>query len=144
MNGDPDARACTGGCLCGAVTFAFDLPTLFVGHCHCTMCQRAQGAGYVTWVGVREDSFRITAGTEHLTHFRSSDHVTRSFCGRCGSPMLCNGDDHENVIDVTMASLHGEIDREPKSHVYFDCRAAWVRVNDDLRKLGGESGLEPL
>ncbi len=133
-----------GNCLCGAVAFEFELPTLFAGHCHCTMCQRAHGAGFVTWVGVREDGFRITAGVTDVVHYRSSDHVTRSFCGRCGSTMFCNDDNHENVIDITLANVHGSIDREPKAHVFFDCRASWVMIDDDLKKLGGNSGTEPL
>ena len=134
----------TGSCLCGVVSFEFELPTLFAGHCHCTMCQRAHGAGFVTWVGVREDGFRITSGAEDIVHYRSSSHTTRSFCGRCGSSMFCNGDNHENVIDITLANLHGDIDRDVKAHVYYDCRASWLTINDDLKKLGGGSGTEPL
>jgi hypothetical protein len=140
MNG----KTMTGSCLCGAVAFEFELPSLFAGHCHCTMCRRANGAGYVTWVGVREDGFRLTSGENELSHYRSSDHLTRSFCGRCGSPMLCNDDNHDNVIDITMANLHGDLDRPPKAHFYYDCKAGWVDINDDLQKRGGESGGEPL
>ena len=139
-----NASTITGSCLCGAVAFEFELPTLFAGHCHCTMCQRAHGAGFVTWIGVREDGFRITAGGDDVVHYRSSGHVTRSFCGRCGSSMLCNDVNHENVIDITLANVHGDIDRAPKVHAYFDCRASWLSVDDDLAKLGGEGGLTPL
>jgi len=134
----------TVSCLCGTVSFAFELPTLFAGHCHCTMCQRAHGAGFVTWVGVREDGFRITAGAADVVHYRSSAHTTRSFCGCCGSSMFCNGDNHENVIDITLANLHGDIDRAVDVHFYYDCRAGWLTINDDLKKLGGEGGTEPL
>ena len=38
--------------ICGTVEFSVALPTLFCGHCHCTMCQRNHGAAYVTWFGV--------------------------------------------------------------------------------------------
>ena len=134
----------TGSCLCGAVGFEFELPSLFAGHCHCSMCRRAHGAGYVTWVGVREDGFRLTSGADELIRYRSSDHLTRSFCGRCGSPMLCNDDHHDNVIDLTLANLHGELDRPVKAHFYYDCRAGWVELDDGLPKLGGEGGTKPL
>lgn len=134
----------TGRCLCGAVVFEFALPTLFAGHCHCSMCRRAHGAGFVTWVGVREDAFRITQGGGDVVHFRSSDHLSRSFCGRCGSTMFCNDDNHGDVIDITLANIDGEIDRRPGAHAYYDCRASWITIDDELKKLGGESGLEPL
>jgi hypothetical protein len=58
--------------------------------------------------------------------------------------MFCNDDNHENVIDITLANLHGEVGREPQGHAYFDCRATWTKVDDDLPKLGGQSGMEPL
>ena len=38
-----------GGCLCGAVRFSLELPSKWCAHCHCSMCRRAHGAGYVTW-----------------------------------------------------------------------------------------------
>jgi hypothetical protein len=138
------ASTITGSCLCGAVAFEFELPTLFAGHCHCTMCQRAHGAGFVTWVGVREGGFVITGGEDTLRHFKSSSHTTRSFCGRCGSSMFCNSDKHDNVIDITVANLHDDLDREVKAHVYYDCRASWLQIDDDLRKLGGDGGTQPL
>ncbi len=134
----------TGSCLCGAVAFMFETPSIGAGHCHCTMCQRAHGAGFVTWIAVREDGFKITKGDDVIVHFRSSDHLTRSFCGRCGSSMLCNEDSHDNVIDITLANIHGEIDKPPTGHFFYDCRAPWTQVNDDLRKFGGETGMEKL
>ena len=137
-------KVMTGSCLCDSVRFQFQLPSLFAGHCHCSMCRRAHGAGYVTWVGVREDGFRIIKGDDHLVHYRSSDHLTRSFCGRCGSSMLCNDDNHENVIDVTLANLDGDLDRPLKSHFFYDCRAGWIEANDNLQKRGGDSGIELL
>ena len=108
------------------------------------MCRRAHGAGYVTWVGVREDGFLINKGENHLVHYRSSDHLTRSFCGRCGSSMLCNDDNHDHVIDLTLDNLDGDLDRPLKSHFFYDCRAGWIEANDNLQKRGGNSGIEPL
>ena len=81
---------------------------------------------------------------EWLTWYESSKGAQRGFCNRCGSSMFCNNDDHENVIDITLASVHGGIDRKPRAHVFYDCRASWVTIDDDLKKLGDNSGTEPL
>ena len=72
-----------GSCLCGAVRFTVGAAK-WCGHCHCTMCQRAHGAGYVTWVVVPRDQFAIEAGEDQLGRFASSKQGTRSFCKRCG------------------------------------------------------------
>ena len=132
-----------GSCFCGAVRFSVRLPTLFCGHCHCSMCQRSHGAGYVTWFSVPRERFSVDAGNEALARFRSSDHGTRSFCRVCGSSLLCESTRHPDQVDVVLANLHGPIDRPPQVHIYFDDRVPWVNVEDGLPRLGGASGLEP-
>ena len=108
------------------------------------MCRRNHGAGYVTWVGLPKSQFRITFGHTDLVSYASSAHGERRFCGKCGSSLFCENDEHPDQIDVVLANLHGDIDREPQAHAYFSNRAAWVKIADDLPRLGGESGLEPL
>ena len=115
-----------------------------VGCGHCSMCRRAHGAGYVTWVGVRTAQLRVVAGADCLVRYPSSDHGVRQFCGRCGSSLFCESTHHPERVDVTLTNLQGEIDRPPELHVYFDDRAPWVRIGDDLPRLGGTTGLEPL
>ena len=138
-----EPRTVPGRCFCGAVQFEVGLPTVFCGHCHCSMCRRAHGAGYVTWVVVPYERFRLLAGEERLVRYRSSDHGTRSFCATCGSTLFCESTRHPDVIDVVLANLEGEIDRRPEVHLFFDDRALWVHVADGLPRLGGRTGLEP-
>jgi hypothetical protein len=40
--------------------------------------------------------------------------------------------------------LHGPIDRLPEGHYYYDSRADWVEINDNLPKFGGTDGMQPL
>jgi hypothetical protein len=126
------------------VRFAFDLPTTFCVHCHCTMCRRAHGAGYVTWIGVPVEQFRLLKGKATLERFRSSDHGTRSFCRACGSTLFCESTSHPEKIDIVLANVDGEIDRTPQAHVYFSDRVDWIPAEPVLPRLGGKTGLEPL
>ena len=107
------------------------------------MCQRHHGAGYVTWVAAPRANVAVTAGAECLVAYRSSEHGTRSFCGRCGSSLLCESALHPDQIDVVLACLHAPIDRDPQLHVFFDDHARWVKLGDALPRLGGKTGLEP-
>lgn len=143
MPDPPPARA-RGACLCGAVTFSISLPTRFCGHCHCTICQRAHGAGYVTWLGADRSGFAIETGADALVRYESSDHGSRSFCGRCGSSLFCELDEDPEQVDIVLANMIDAIDRPPGAHVFFTDRAAWTVVTDGLPQLGGASGLEPL
>jgi hypothetical protein len=106
------------------------------------MCRRPHGAAFVTWTAVPLERLKITAGAGNLKKFQSSEKGTRSFCQNCGSQLFCQIG--TEVIDVALAALHGPIDRLPEAHYYYDSRAAWTEINDDLPKLGGPSGEEPL
>jgi hypothetical protein len=112
------------------------------------MCRRPHGASFVTWTGVPPDQFRVTSGAESLRTYESSALGRRQFCGTCGSQLFCWHEREDgsppDMIDVTLASLHGGIDRHPDMHFFYDSRASWTVVHDDLPKLGGETGLEPL
>src|SRR4249920_501253 len=108
-----------GGCLCGAIGFTVALPTIFCGHCHCSMCRRNHGAAYVTWFAVPRSQLSIDSGLDRLTPYESSEHGSRSFCSRCGSSLFCISTRHAEIVDIPMANLDGTIDRLPESHIYF-------------------------
>ena len=144
-DGNPERSGpVAGSCFCGAVRFQLLLPTLFCLHCHCTMCRRSHGAGFVTWVGVSRGSFELTRGRDQLARHESSDHGSRSFCRVCGSSLFCESTQHPDQVDIVLANLAGRIDREPEMHIHYSDRADWVSTGDALPRLGGKSGLEPL
>ena len=133
-----------GACLCGAIEFSVTLPSLFCGHCHCSMCRRNHGAAYVTWFRVPFERFRLDKGQEQLVRHASSEHGTRSFCGRCGSSLFCESTRHADHLDIVLANMHAAIDRLPQAHFHWDDRADWTRIGDELPRLGGGSGQEPV
>jgi hypothetical protein len=138
-----DGRRVSGACLCGAVRFEIELPVLFCGHCHCSMCRRSHGAGYVTWIGVPYERFNVRDGVDGLMRYRSSEHGRRTFCGICGSSLFCESTNHPGWIDIVLANVDGDVERAPEAHFFFDDRADWVRPGDDLPRFGGTTGLEP-
>jgi len=139
-----DNEPIRGRCLCGAVLFEIVPPTKWCANCHCSMCRRAHGAAFVTWIGVAEERFRIVEGADALIEYRSSEHGRRYFCRHCGSTLLFRGDRWPDEVHVARANVEGEIDRPIQAHAYFDDRAHWCDVSDDLPRLGGPNGNEPL
>ncbi len=133
-----------GACLCGAVRFTVTLPTLFCGHCHCSICRRSNGAASVAWFGVAKDQFEITEGQDWIAAYASSEHAVREFCSSCGSSLFSRSSRHPDQVEVVLASMLDPIDRVPEAHVFFDDRAAWDVTEDSLPKLGGITGFEPI
>lgn len=133
-----------GSCLCGAVRFEVTLPPKWCANCHCSMCRRAHAAPYVTWVGFEASAFRMAEGSATPVSYRSSDRATRTFCGTCGSPLTFVSDRWAGEVHVARACLPDPLDLAPMAHAFFSDRAPWLALHDDLPKLGGPTGTEPL
>lgn len=123
-----------GKCLCGAIDFSVAMPTKWVAHCHCTQCQRAHGAAFVTWVGVEEAQLTLDDPSGALTWFQSSHDARRGFCTRCGSSLFFRSARWPGEVHVARANFTDPIDRMPQAHVFFDTHVDWVAIEDNLPK----------
>jgi len=132
-----------GRCLCGDVTFTADLPSLWVAHCHCTMCQRSGGSAFITWVGLDEKSCHIDDPKIRLQWYQSSDKGGRGFCAHCGSTLFFRSSRWPGELHVTLANFEAPVDRAPHTHAFWDTHVDWVALdpNDGLpRKTAAEIG----
>jgi len=134
----------SGSCLCGAITYQVELPSKWCAHCHCALCRRSHGSAFVTWFGVPFTQFRLVTGEDCLRRFASSPEARRAFCRECGSSLFFQSERWPGEIHITLASAHGELDRAPQSHVYYDQHVSWFEVTDELPKCGGPDGRDPL
>ncbi|GAB3737781.1 GFA family protein [Luteimonas pelagia] len=119
-----------GSCLCGAVTFDLTWPSKWVAHCHCSLCRRAHGAAFVTWVGMERPRVSIEDPDNALVWHASSDHGERGFCSRCGSTVFFRGSRWPDELHVTLANLHDGADRVPQVHAYWDSHVDWVALDE--------------
>lgn len=81
----------SGGCQCGAVRFRVEGALGDASVCHCRMCQKASGNFYLPLVSVRGARLEWTRGKPST--FRSSNHVKRGFCAKCGTPLTFTAPD---------------------------------------------------
>lgn len=130
-------RSAQGGCLCGAVRFEAELPSKWCAHCHCSMCRRAHGAGYVTWAGFDRSKFRIVKGEDQLCWYASSPGARRGFCRACGSTMLFESERWSGETHVALGCLDAPIDRQPQANVFFDAHVDWMPIDESLKTLSG-------
>lgn len=132
-----DQQYAAGSCLCGDVKFRVALPSKWCAHCHCSMCRRAHGAGYVTWLGCEAKRFEVTGGEQQLQWFSSSPGAERGFCTRCGSTLFFRSEQWAGEIHITLANFDDPVDRQPQAHAYFDTRVDWLPIDDSIKIFGG-------
>lgn len=120
----------TGRCLCGSVTYAYDGPENWRGHCHCESCRRATASPVTTFMGVPTSAFRWTGAAPRT--YASSPGVRRSFCGTCGTPMAFETRKLPDEIHFYAATLTDPTTFVPDAHFFHGEALAWLEIADDL------------
>jgi len=119
-----------GRCLCGAVRYAVKGEPVWVAHCHCESCRRANSAAFATFAGFKRENFRLLAGKP--SRYSSSPGVWRSFCARCGSPIAYEGERWADEVHIHVPSLEDPLSVKPQAHVHVAEQLAWVHLADEL------------
>jgi hypothetical protein len=119
-----------GGCLCGALRYRVEGEALVSGICHCRTCRRTASAPMLPFLTFSAERFVLTQGT--VADFHSSSGVTRSFCGRCGSPLTYRNEREPEQIDVMTCSLDDPEAFPPTYHVWVSHKLKWERLTDGL------------
>lgn len=127
----------TGTCLCGAVEFSASLPSKWCAHCHCSMCRKEHGAGYVTWVGFENHQVKFSSGEDKVTWYESSAGARRGFCQQCGSSMFFTSERWAGELHIALGCLNDAIDRQPQANVFFDRHVDWLPIDTTLRQVDG-------
>ena len=99
------------------------------------MCRRAQGAGFVTWLGTDAERFELVDDAQCLCTYRSSPEAIRSFCGRCGTPLFFESTRWPGERHVTLGSVEPALAArlQPQGHVHWATRVPWIgEIHDGL------------
>jgi hypothetical protein len=126
----------TGQCLCGAVRYEVDGPFGSMVNCHCSMCRKAHGAPFATYVAAPMSAFRWIAGEDSITPYKTESGGTRSFCRICGSvtPTFITEMD---LVACPAGNLDGELGIKPQSHWFVGSKASWYQITDPLPQYEG-------
>lgn len=119
----------SGSCLCGHIAFEAEGPPNNVTNCHCTSCQKASGAPFVTWVEFPTD--QITWLGAEREWRASSDKAERGFCPKCGSSVtfrFTGGD----ATDLPSVLFETPSDFPPQDELFVDSKQEWVELHPGL------------
>lgn len=118
-----------GSCLCNSVRWDVDGPLGHMSHCHCSICRKAHGAPFATYVSTAAGNYRLLAGADEIRQHQCSPRLTRAFCATCGSvvPMLVG-----SRAVIPAGCLDDDPGIRPAMHIFTASKAAWHPINDDL------------
>ncbi len=122
----------TGSCLCGAVAYEVEEPLENFIHCHCSMCQKAHGTPFGSYV--RSPGVTIKHGEDKITRFESSPGFYRCFCKECGS-VLPEDVDGAEFYFVPAGGLDSAIGISPIKHIFAESKADWYQITDHLPQM---------
>jgi hypothetical protein len=134
--------AVAGQCLCGAVHLEIGVPARWAWHDHSSATRRAHGAAYATYVGSWRRRFRVTKGQAEITRFKDEATGTvRSFCARCGTPLVYERIRSAHMVNIPRALFAGRTGREPRYHIAVGELQDWTYMGEPLVPLKGFPGV---
>ncbi len=136
------AGVTSGQCLCGAVELEIDVPVFWAWHDHSAPSRRAHGAVYATYVGCWKSKVRVSRGATVIGHFADPDRrQVRSFCSRCGTPLMFERGHSPKMVNLPRALFSGRTGREAKYHFAVDELQDWAYLGAPVGPLKGYPGV---
>ncbi|MEL7488446.1 MAG: GFA family protein [Pseudomonadota bacterium] len=129
-----------GQCLCGAVRISIDARDVEpVDACHCAQC-RAWSGHFWASVNAPVANIAISDDDGALRWHRSSEHVRRGFCGRCGSSLFYHADkiDHrKDRMSVSLGALDQPTGLRLAEHIFVAEKGDYYEIADGLPQRQG-------
>jgi hypothetical protein len=113
------------------VRFQLDGTPQFINHCHCSMCRKAHGAAFGSFLHADGHGFRWLSGEAMVQNYSSSAGNMRAFCKTCGSNVPVLEDEGSHVI-VPAGSIDDDPHVRPIVHIHTASKAPWFDITDAL------------
>lgn len=79
--------------------------------------------------------FKWIKGEDLLTHYDSSNKVTKTFCKNCGSSLISIYKDNNQILGLPLGGVEGDLDKEVSQfHIFTNFKAKWYKITDDLKQ----------
>jgi hypothetical protein len=131
-----------GRCLCGDIALEIDYPAFWAWHDHGKPSRLVHGAAYATYVGTWKKHFRFIKGEAKVARFvDEKTNTTRSFCPRCGTPLVYEKKRSPHFVNVPRALFASRTGREPRYHLNIAERQDWAYAGEPLVPLKGYPGV---
>lgn len=133
-----------GGCHCGAVRYQATGAPVIVAHCHCEDCRRLSGTGHSTGAMFAVENFELTGQlSDYTLEADNGNHVTKSFCPTCGSPVLGCNNGSPGHVTVSLGTMDDASGFEPQVTIFARNRQPWDVMDDKLATFEDQPAWKP-
>jgi hypothetical protein len=121
-----DAIKITGGCYCDDITIMGEVSSDKIIACHCTDCQKFNGAPFRAVAVIAADGVKISGTvTEFLKIAESGNERVHGFCGKCGSHLSAT-DPAKTLFMIRTGCLDQNHELVPAKHIFGKSAVEWV------------------
>jgi hypothetical protein len=124
------------------VQFEMEYPAFWAWHDHSHASRLAHGAVYATYVGTWRKRFRVTQGGGEINRFVEKETAAvRSFCRRCGTPLIYERTRSPHMLNIPRALFDSRTGRQPIYHIGIEQMQDWSYAGEPLVPLKGYPGV---
>ena len=127
--------ACTGRCLCGAVTYTAAADPVGVRMCWCRDCQYIASGSPTVNALFPEDSVTYSGVVSNYRMVADSGNtVERGFCPTCGAQLYSRTVEPagSQPLRVRVGTLEQPETARPQAHIWVDSAPPWARIDPEL------------
>lgn len=128
-----------GGCLCGAVRYAYNARPLSVNACHCGHCKRLSGSDYIKMLLGQREHFSVSGETDvYRKTADSGREVDIRRCAKCGTRLWHEPLSAPQWVFVCVGTLDDSSWATPTSHIWVELADPAVDHAPDAIRVEGQ------
>ena len=129
-----------GGCACSAVRYRISRPPMFVHCCHCTRCQRENGAPFAHHAMVEFTTMHLLVGEPAFVKVPTDSGGTH-WIARCPTCQTAMWNEHGSRRAITRYVRVGTLDEParcpPLAHIFVRSKQPWLPLSPELPAFAG-------
>ncbi|MDO5612664.1 MAG: GFA family protein [Paracoccus sp. (in: a-proteobacteria)] len=125
-NNRDDPMPKTGGCDCGAVTYAVAVGRLHVYACHCLNCQTRSSSAFAEHAMLTADALDCSGETVGFVRQRDGIRFTEVFCAACHTRLFNRNDMLPDMVFLRAGTLDHSAGLVPMAHIWTSRKQPWL------------------
>lgn len=128
-----------GGCLCGAVRYAYGARPMALNACHCGHCKRLTGADYVKMLVGERVHFTYEGATDvYRKTAESGRQIDIQRCAQCGARLWHEPLSAPHLLFISAGTLDDTSWTTPTSHIWVELAGPGVTFAPDAAVIEGQ------